>query len=367
MSCFKHCFRKHYYRYELGITKINEARALRMGSAIHDGLEYFCRRKPVEDAITVIRDTYSATPDWAMEHLDEWFTECAAIVALVTGYYWLYSNDDLEILDTEKSFRLPLINPDGRASQLFDHGGKRDARARLPDGRIAIVEHKTCGEDIAPGSDYWTRLRIDQQISGYWVAAEAMGETPDTVLYDVIRKPTIKRLLATPPDKLKRTKNGKLYANQREVDMTPDEFGLRLLSDIYERPDFYYQRQEIPRLVADIESFRHELWQTQKMIRHCQLNEYWFKNVSAWTCPFCEFKDLCYQSVYPIGDATPAGFVRLENVHPELDFDKPKGDSNASSPPETAPEAATAEAADCCDVPSCAVCGGGHEWCDKDL
>ncbi len=319
MSTLKQCFRKHYYRFEVGITKSSEAKALRMGSAIHLGLEYWGKGRSVDDAVVAIRNSYADTPEWALDHLDEWFTECETIVALICGYYWYYANDDLVILDTESVFQIPLENPDGGKSLLFDLGGKRDAKARLVDGRIALMEHKSCSEDIAPGSDYWLRLRIDQQISLYYMAGQ-QDETdkPETVLYSVIRKPSIQRLLATPEEKRKFKKDGTLYANQREEDQTPTEFGERLLADIGERPDFYYQRKEIPRLDADIETFRHELWQTQKTIRQCQLNSHWFRNVSFNTCPYCEFKDLCYNDMYPIGDETPTGFIRLGDVHPEL-------------------------------------------------
>jgi hypothetical protein len=51
---------------------------------------------------------------------------------------------------------------------------------------------------------------------------------------------------------------------------TPDEFFERLRADIASRPTFYYAREEIPRLSADLEDCREELWQQQQDIREAQ-------------------------------------------------------------------------------------------------
>lgn len=323
IESFNKCRHQDYYAYEAGIRKTHEAKALRMGSGAHLGLNLRARGKGQDNAVKVIRESYAEVPEWALEFLDDWLTECEIVVALICGYYWVYQNDDIEILDTEKSFRMRLRNPDGnRPSTIFDLAGKRDLRIRLADRRIALMEYKTTGEDISPTADYWSRLRIDQQISLYCLA-----ERPDTIIYDVIRKPSISRLLATPEGKRKYRQDGKLYAQQRFKDESPEEFGIRLLADITKRPEFYYARREIPRLDSDIKDFECELWQIQQAIRHCQLNGHWFRHVSQYTCPYCQFKDLCYAGVYPIDDKTPMGFIRLDNVHPELDFEENSYDS----------------------------------------
>ena len=40
-----------------------------------------------------------------------------------------------------------------------------DGVVHLPDGRLAVLEVKTCLEDISPDSEYWLRLRQDRQSS----------------------------------------------------------------------------------------------------------------------------------------------------------------------------------------------------------
>lgn len=333
LDCIRRCLRMAYYRYEVGIRRIAEARALRIGSAIHVGLDVWKKSRGVVgvDALCLaeeaIRYAYAEIPEGAMADplwLDDWNTEAETIVSLIRGYAWYYANDNLVIIESERTFRLPIRNPEtGMPTPHFDFAGKWDGIVQPPITQLAVMEHKSTGESIYPDADYWARLRIDPQISGYFDAALALGHKVGTVLYDVIRKPAISRYKATPIENRKYTKGGKLYANQREVDETPAEFGKRLLQDIYKRPEFYFQRMEIPRLESDLAEFHQELWQQQKRLRASQLFGWWFRSVSAWTCPYCEYRDLCYNSRYPLDiKDIPEGFVKLDNVHPELDFDK---------------------------------------------
>jgi hypothetical protein len=41
----------------------------------------------------------------------------------------------------------------------------------MADGRLAVLECNTAGEDVGPDSDCWLRLRYDGQISLYFLAA----------------------------------------------------------------------------------------------------------------------------------------------------------------------------------------------------
>ena len=121
-------------------------------------------------------------------------------------------------------------------------------------GEDIIVELKTTSEDISPGAPYWRRVaQVDPQVTTYLMAARAQGRKLRRVVYDVIRKVTLERAKATPLEKRKYTKVTKaepiarLYANMRETDETDDEYELRVLEDIAEKPDRYFQRHDIVR------------------------------------------------------------------------------------------------------------------------
>ncbi len=64
---------------------------------------------------------------------------------------------------------------------------------------------------------------------------------------------------------------GKLYANMRERDETPEEFYVRLLQDIKERPEFYYARGDVVRLEQDEIEHSQDLWHQSRLMREMEL------------------------------------------------------------------------------------------------
>jgi len=317
LATSRRCPRKHYYRYELGLSRIRTSDPLRMGAAFHRGLELrnkgANRGKAIEEALI----GYGNIPEWAEPY--DWQVEYETVRALLAGYFWRYENDDVKIIASEQMFKMPLTNPEtGHPSRTFMLAGKVDGIAELSDGRIVVLEYKTAGEDIGPDSDYWLRLRCDLQLSQYVLGARSLGYDVNTVLYNVTRKPTIAPLRATPPEKRKYTKAGTLYAKQRERDEIPADFGDRLLEDMGKRPDFYFQRRMVPRLEDELADFQLELWQQAKQLIEARRHGRWYRNVGRFTCDYCEFADLCLQGVKVEGDTPPSGFEFLNNVHPEL-------------------------------------------------
>ncbi|MFB3894493.1 MAG: PD-(D/E)XK nuclease family protein [Phycisphaerae bacterium] len=305
LSALRRCLRLHFYRYELGLSRIRTATPLRFGSAFHKGLEL---RSGIfgSDTGTIlgsIAADYQTCPQWADP--TDWAVERETLVALLSGHFWRYGQDNLQFVAVEAAFEIPLVNPDtGGVSRKFTLAGKIDAIVRLPDGRLAVLEYKTAGEDIGPEADYWLRLRCDGQISHYVLAARAMGHDVATVIYDVTRKPTIR-----------------LRQNE-----TPEAYGQRLLADIGERPDYYYQRREIPRLEDELAEYRAELWQQAQQLmeirrRASRLDDpckAHFRNVGKITCSNCEFANLCLSGARVDPASPPHGYQVLSDVNPEL-------------------------------------------------
>jgi hypothetical protein len=179
------------------------------------------------------------------------------------------------------------------------------------------MEYKTTSRDFAPGAEYWLRLHLDQQLSIYVIAARELGYPVETVLYDVTRRPLLRPLKATPEALRRYTKDGRLYAQQRDRDETPEEFAARVAGDIAERPDHYFARIEIARLEQDLEECAGELWQQQLSIREAQRARRWFRNPGSCFEPYpCEYLSICLNR--DLETTTPMGYTRLSNVHPEL-------------------------------------------------
>lgn len=337
MSSFKSCRRKYYYAYEVGIRPAVDAKALRIGSAVHAAMEV----GSLEGAVGVVASLYGMPPAGFDEYW--WNIEGQTVMTLVLGYYWRWATSQITTLEPEFKFELPLTNPaTGHATPLWMRGGKIDGIVRLADGRLAIREMKTTSDDVTPDSPVWRRLRIDHQITHYTVAARDAGYDVATVLYDVIRKPTIE---ATPvalrdADGLKivrdangnrvMTKQGKPRQTASSEEgftlvtrpMTPAEWHDKLVTDIYSRPDYYYARVEIPRLDADLDEYRFELWDIQKTIRDAQLNNRWYRTVDRNTCQYCSYFNICADNVAinPDGSGLPDGMKFLgRQPHPELE------------------------------------------------
>jgi hypothetical protein len=102
--------------------------------------------------------------------------------------------------------------------------------------------------------------------------------------------------------------------------MTCAEWIDKLMADIYERPDFYYCRHEIPRLDQDIEEFTAELWDIQKTLRDAQTGNRWYRTVGRDNCSFCPYFGLDTSKFDPSRDSLPEGFQYVENRHPELEI-----------------------------------------------
>ncbi len=346
MACARSCLRKCWIRYELGIVPEHQSQPLRIGTAFHLAQETYdvawkglisthTDRTPME---WIEREAQRQAVD-AVRASDLDPYEQELVVRLFIGYRWFYQDQPLEAIATELQFDLPLVNPEtGGASTVWRRAGKIDRISRLPDGRLAKHEYKTTSDDIAPDSDYWVRLRLDQQVSLYFDAARDLNYDVQTVLYDVTRKPQFKpsQVPLVDSDGVKivhdangervRTKDGKKwretgdsaagYVLQTRPE-TPDEFGERITNDIVARPDHYFRRVEIPRLESDLVEFRHELWQQQLSMRACQRTGHWFRSTTACVTPYpCDYLNICHRT--DLATVVPDGFKKLDNVHPEL-------------------------------------------------
>jgi len=238
---------------------------------------------------------------------------------MLRGYDARWSSDRHEVLAVEAQFEAPLVNPDTMAaSRTWVLGGKLDVLVRDELGRNLIVEHKTTSGDASPGSDYIKRLRLDGQISTYYRGAEALGHPVDGCLYDVLVKPALRPLKATPEESRKYTKDGRLYANQRDVDETPEEFRARLIDAIAEDPNRYFLRAEVVRLEAEMTEAMADTWGIGRSLRENELAGRFPRNPDACVRygRTCEFFPVC------TGEASltdPALYELKKVLHPELD------------------------------------------------
>jgi hypothetical protein len=345
LRSFRTCQRQHFLAYVEGYRPTREAPALAFGTAIHKALEaYWLSRKDGAE-----RDPFVELPD----DLDP-FTRAKA-EAMLAAYIESWDAIRVEVLHVEVEFEHPLINPEtGYPSRTWRAAGKMDAVVRLSDGRVAVIEHKTTSENPAPGSAYRLRLMLDGQVSQYVQGAEALELKADLVIYDVLRKPDLDPLEATPEEQRQytqpksrqcavcRKKNappgphrdeaagtgcvdgrvitdpgGRLYANQRERDETVEEYRDRCIEKIAAEPEKYLSRVPVVRLESERREYQFDIWQWAGLMRESVNANIAPKNPDAchrFGTP-CQFWEVC------TGQASledSSRFVRVENVNQEL-------------------------------------------------
>lgn len=304
LRVFRRCQREHHYAYGLGYRPVGDVESLRFGSAIHLGLEAWWLGKGVDAAIDAAT-TAAADP-----------YEAVRLRVLLRGYDARWASETHTVAGVEVEFRAPLVNPQtGAASRTYMLGGKIDVL--LEQG---FIEHKTCSQEIGVGSTYWRKLILDSQVSTYYAGARALGRDVERCIYDVIRKPAMRPLKATPEDSRKFTKDGRLYANQRAEDETVEEYEARLTEEVAQNPDRYYQRGEVVRLETEEREAQLDAWQLTRALRESQLAGRFPRNADA--CErygrMCEFFPVCS------GEGSledPALYQRVANVHQELSVD----------------------------------------------
>jgi len=254
MLDFLSCPQMWYNRHILGRVPKSDASALRIGKAWHEAMEAWWAGKTHEDTVSVfdkIEDPY----------------ERVKLQAMLAGYTarWGHTRSDFKVIGIEEGFVVPIVNPDtGEEHPYCDLGLVVDKIVENKQG-VFFVEHKTTSDDTERSGDYWKRLAIDMQVSNYYLGAAKKYDISGC-LYDVVGKPALRPLKATPEDKRKYKKDGTPYANQREKDETPGEYGLRLVSDITDNANSYYQRGSVSRTDKQLGHAKQDLWWVANMI-----------------------------------------------------------------------------------------------------
>lgn len=295
------CQRKHRLTYIDGWRPAKDSDALRFGTLMHKGLEAFWKGEDVDAALTGESDPF----------------ELAKAEELLRGYMGVYTREIYDVLAVEPRFEAPLLNPETWApSRTYTLAGKIDVIVReKATGRVCVIEHKTT---TTIDEDYWAKLQMDGQISTYVLGAEALGHQITDTIYDVIRKPGLRPLKATPIETRKYKADGTLYANQRDKDETPDEYRARVRLEIECNLGSYYEQRVVPRIESQLKDFLFDAWQSGKQIREAQLANRAPRNPDAcfqWGAR-CSFWSVCTAGMDPAEH--PELFRKTDIMHEEL-------------------------------------------------
>ncbi len=304
-------------------------------------------KKLMDAAIREINQAYAIVPDYKEQ--EEWEIERIILLYTLSGYNWYWNNDNYEVIFNERQFKIPLVNPEtGRALPNVKVVGKIDKMVAL--SNYLVKEHKSTAKSIDGDSNYWKRLRLNTQSNLYPLALESFL-TPEEmatkfggILYDVWHKPTIRPKKLTQSDSKKFVADGQYCGQKFEIIITyadgdnppmekitvngtiatiepgakegtfairetPEMFGARLLQDISERPEFYFARREIAILPADMERFKHELYNIYQTARNMDKTDSWYHNDQSCEATFhCPYMPICYNNLQVDENNIPDGF-----------------------------------------------------------
>jgi len=239
MSTFKRCRKLWEYKYVKGWIVMEENENLSIGSAFHEAINAWRLQRGSPNSAAPWEDVIEGS---GLDAFNKQKVEC-----MFKGYVNKYEHDDLDFVQSEEVFVVPLRNPEsGRISRTWAMSGKRDGIVRLSDGRLALFETKTAK---TPDDKYWARAMIDGQVNHYVISGAEQRVKFDIVIYDVVKKPGQKPLKATPIEKRKVRRDGQPYADIRMEDETPQEYGDRIWKAMMEDPESYFIRRELPRLI----------------------------------------------------------------------------------------------------------------------
>lgn len=312
MNCFRDCTERHYIRYELGYEPVITPRPLLFGTGFHSGAEGYWNARKIAH-----KNPLSVGLEMLPKEGDLDAFDIVRLRVLLMAYAVVWDRIPCRVLGVEVPFEMPLVNPHtGDVSPYWRKAGKIDLILEVKGPRIVLVEHKTTSDDPTPGSTYSSRVHVDEQISYYMQAATQLGYRPDTIVYDVIKKPDIRPLKAVANVKLK--KDGEPRKGQRMADETPDEFGKRFLEEIQADVKKYIVQIPVKRLSNEMERFDKEVWGQSEIMRFSNEAQYHPRNSHACGRHYgsnCPYLDVC-RGTARLQDTSK--FVKLDNLHPEL-------------------------------------------------
>ncbi len=225
-----------------------------------------------------------------------------------------------KLIAAEQVFTAPLVNPHTmRKSTIWQLRGAADGVLQDSRERHVVLERKSTSLDITDGSDYFTKLSLDYQLSIYTIGVESLGYETHGCVYDVTKRPGQRPLKATPEEKRKVKKDGTPYANIRYADETPLEFYERIVEAIREDPEKYFQRRFVSRNEGQLFAFLENTWEDAKAKREDQLADRGERRPNPDACFMygqCHFWSCCSTATHPRD--YPDKYQKLDDPFVEL-------------------------------------------------
>ncbi len=292
LRCFKTCRKRYFLEYVQGLKPLETPKALEIGTLYHYGLEMLLGGQDVLFVRNAIGERQRR--ECAEKGID--FEPLNALIAgeMVDAFSLGCEWYRWTVRAVEKSFEVST----GYAKRLL---GKIDGIIEI-NGKDFLIEHKTTSQWKVDGSEYRHNLLWDEQSTNYLYAYNRMledgvikGSPVQGIFYVIVEKPTLRKCFATPPELRKYTKDGRLYANQRDTDETDAEYIARV-REWYQAENRVHDHL-VTRTPADIAERIADLNLTIKDMAACEREETYYRNPEACKILPCPYRPKCLDNV----------------------------------------------------------------------
>jgi len=254
------------------------------GSAVHKGLEAMFTGKIGEDILKAVMEIYP-DEDYAKDP-----KPAESAIACLMEFDRRIDWQSWNFIDVENYFKVKM-GYGKRLHGFFDGIIERN-------GALLLLENKTLGKI---DERYVHHLLWDEQSSFYIYAARELGFDVRGVLYNLLPRPAINPLLATPEDKRKYKKDGSLYATQRDHDETDEEYLDRVREWYAEKAQF--QTHVIQRNTEQLEQLKRNFDMIVRDMKACEKDETFYPNGRSCSVLPCEYAGICLESTPEIIEA----------------------------------------------------------------
>jgi len=304
LKLFRRCPRKFFWRYVMGLRPKTKSASLWIGTLFHQTVARWISqkrvtmerisRREIQAMDEELQDTMSL---YDQEELEKLQGAMAMFAGMCMGYAQVHASDreiwriDRKLVEKEFSIDFGDFEFQGSIDQIV---------TEKKTGHRLLVERKTASTVT---ESYIDRLALDTQTRGYLLGAERSGLPCKKVVYDVTRKSKLRR-----------------KANEDQL-----EYEVRVANDYFERPEFYFVREELRFSKKDLAAFEHEARQTHAAFMHLLESAEDPTDPRAWSIDdqecnayfrMCEYHQLCLRG---LDQGASAIFNRAESMHPELE------------------------------------------------
>ena len=273
---FNTCKKQYKYSYIDNLRPKKTAVYLDHGRLVHRGLEHLWQQGDLQATLDLIKKSIDEidTNHFNEKEFKEFNFLKTCVISQISVYHDSYYLNDKSLgwkaLELEKKYQMPIAHPYLNLEDWdYEYQFIADGVFEDKDGKLWLMEYKTASQ---LGDNYWLRLQFDSQVTGNLMYLEAIyGKKFEGCKYRVLKKPGIRQ-------------------KQKETDI---EFLSRLEDLFTGQVGDYLIEATLYRTEAEIDEFRHELWDSTQDIKNTVECGGYYKNTSACILRNCQFIGIC--------------------------------------------------------------------------